>query len=138
METFLAAKEQIFICNSVVDEEIANQFLAQKDQLFPGIQAHIRANFNTVREWVENHRYVEWVEPRGGCVCFPRIKPDLEIQLDSFYKALNEKYKTFVGPGHWFEMDRRHMRIGYGWPTSHELEEGLQSVTQSIEDALDR
>jgi aspartate/methionine/tyrosine aminotransferase len=32
METLLAAKEQIFITNSVVDEEIAYQYLCNKEK----------------------------------------------------------------------------------------------------------
>lgn len=136
METFLAAKEQIFICNSVVDEEIADHFLAKKDQFFPKIQAHIRTNIETMKAWIEKNDYLEWVEPCGGCVCFPRIKPSINVDLDNFYKFLNESYKTFVGPGHWFEMDRRFMRIGYGWPSNQELDGGLQCITKAIEDTL--
>src|SRR5205085_3347216 len=38
METFLAAKEQIFITNSVVDEEIAYQYLLNKEKLFRPVE----------------------------------------------------------------------------------------------------
>ncbi|MFQ6126008.1 MAG: pyridoxal phosphate-dependent aminotransferase [Candidatus Heimdallarchaeota archaeon] len=136
METFLAAKEQIFICNSVVDEEIADHFLAKKDQFFPKTKAHIRTNFATMKAWIDKNDYLEWIEPSGGCVCFPRIKPSLNVNLDLFYKLLNGTYKTFVGPGHWFEMDQRYMRIGYGWPSNRQLEEGLHCITQAIEDTI--
>ena len=136
METFLAAKEQIFICNSVIDEKIADQFLAKKEQFFPKIQAHIQTNFETMKSWMKNNEYFEWVEPTGGCVCFPRIKSEINIDLEKFYKILNEKYKTFVGPGHWFEMDRRFMRIGYGWPSNQKLCGGLQCITKAIEEEL--
>ncbi|MFQ5820971.1 MAG: aminotransferase class I/II-fold pyridoxal phosphate-dependent enzyme [Candidatus Heimdallarchaeota archaeon] len=136
METFLAAKEQIFICNSVVDEKIADHFLAKKEQFFPKIQAHIQTNFATIKVWIENNDYIEWVEPRGGCVCFPRIKPSIKIDINKFYRILNETYKTFVGPGHWFEVDRRYMRIGYGWPNKQELEGGLNCITKAIEETI--
>ena len=36
---------------------------------------------------------------------------------------------TYVGPGHWFELDDRHFRLGYGWPTHAELEAGLAALT---------
>jgi len=135
METFLAAKEQIFICNSLVDETIADHFLAKRGQYFPKIQAQIQMNFETVKTWIECNCELEWVEPSGGCVCFPRIKPDVDVNLEKFYKILNETYKTFVGPGHWFEMDRRYMRIGYGWPNKQNLEEGVQCITKAIKEA---
>jgi hypothetical protein len=34
----LAAKEQIFICGSVVDEEIAYRYLAKRNDYFPAIK----------------------------------------------------------------------------------------------------
>jgi aspartate/methionine/tyrosine aminotransferase len=124
-ERFLAAKEQIFICNSIIDESIALSFLKIKD--------HIITNFRIVKSWMENSPYLEWVEPSGGCVCFPHIKSGIDVE--KFYKILNEKYRTFVGPGHWFEMDRRFMRIGYGWPTRDELEGGLDCITQALNES---
>ncbi len=136
METFLAAKEQIFICNSVVDEEIADRFLAKKARLFPKIKSHIRTNFEVVKAWMEKERHLQWVEPKGGCVGFPRFKPDVNIDIDNFYRILNENYKAYVAPGHWFEMDRRFMRIGYAWPEKQEVSGGLHSISEAIKKAV--
>jgi len=135
METFLAAKEQIFICNSVVDEAIADRFLDRKGEYLPKIQDQIKKNFEIVNGWMNNNNTLEWVEPKGGCVCFPKIRSNINIDIDQFYSLLNESYKTYVGPGHWFEMDRRHMRIGFGWPSPEELEGGLQCITKAAEEA---
>lgn len=135
-ETFLAAKEQISICNSVIDEEIGDYFLSKKGQLLPKIRGHIQTNFETMKAWIENNDHLEWIEPKGACVCFPRIKPSIHIDIEEFYRILNEKYKTFVGPGHWFEMDRRFMRIGYAWPSKQELEGGLLCITKAIEETI--
>jgi aspartate/methionine/tyrosine aminotransferase len=136
METFLAAKEQIFICNSAVDEAIASQFLARKGEFIPGIRRHIKTNFEVVESWMTMNDHFEWIKPTGGCVSFPRINPTTHVDVTKFYEILNEKYKTFVGPGHWFGMDKRYMRIGYGWPSTEELEEGLLSVTRAANQAL--
>jgi aspartate/methionine/tyrosine aminotransferase len=135
METFLAAKEQIMICNSIVDEEIAFRFLLKKNQRLPEIHKKIRAHFEIVNRWMGSEQNLEWVEPSGGVVCFPRIKKQSEIDVTRFYQTLNSKYKTFVGPGHWFEMDRSYMRIGYGWPMSDELQKGLQNISLSLDDS---
>lgn len=129
----MAAKEQIFICNSVIDERIALYFLKNKNQFFPKIKNHIIANFETVKSWMENSRYLEWIEPSGGCVCFPHIK--FGINVEKFYKILNDKYKTFVGPGYWFGMDKRFMRIGYGWPGKKELKGGLACIAKALEES---
>ena len=135
METFLAAKEQIMICNSVVDEEIAFRFLQKKKERLPAIQKKIRSHFQIVKNWIDSERNLEWVEPSGGVVCFPRIRTESGVDVTRFYQILNAKYKTFVGPGHWFEMDRRYMRIGYGWPKMDELQRGLQNISLSLKES---
>lgn len=137
METFLAAKEQIFISNSVVDEEIAYQFLKRKAEHLQRIRQHINTNFAVVKAWMAEQTDFEWVEPQGGCVCFPRIKPDSGVDVEKFYKLLNTVYKTFTGPGHWFESDRAHMRLGFGWPPKEELAHGLLNITQALNAAKD-
>ena len=134
-QLFLAAKEQILICNSAVDEEIAFAALSQKDRILPPILERNQRALETVKAWMSRQKNLEWVEPRGGVVCFPRIRPSSGVNVDAFYRILNVKYGTFVGPGHWFEMERRFMRIGYGWPRAEELAEGLESITAALEEA---
>lgn len=136
MEIFLAAKEQIFICGSVVDEFLALQLLSQKNVALKKAKAHLKESFNIVKEWMNSQNILEWVEPRGGVVCFPRIKMNLNIDIDKFYRILNEEFGTYVGPGHWFEMDRRYMRIGFGWPPHDELNAGLANIKLSLEKAI--
>lgn len=136
MATFLAAKEQIGICGSVVDEEIAARAFAQRDTWLPEINAYIRRRFEVVSSWMAGEELMEWVEPRGGCVCFPRIKPDVPVDVDEFYRALNDRHGAYVGPGHWFEQSRRHMRVGYAWPLPDELEGGLAAISSSVRAAL--
>ncbi len=134
-EKFLAAKEQIVICNSIVDEEISWRFLRRKAEVLPGIRRDIAERFALVRGWHEAQDELEWVEPRGGVVAFPRIRPDLRVDVDLFYRTLQEKHGTFVGPGHWFEMDRRFMRIGFGWPKREHLAAGLEAITEAVRTA---
>ena len=135
-ETFLAAKEQIFICNSIVDEEIAWRTLARKAEILPPILERNRAGLAVLKRWIAGQQVFEWVPPSGGVVCFPRIRPESGVNVDAFYRIQNDKYKTIVGPGHWFGMDRRFMRIGYGWPTAGELEEGLHNLSLAAGEAM--
>jgi aspartate/methionine/tyrosine aminotransferase len=134
-ELFLAAKEQIFLCNSVVDEEIAYQFLQQKNKFLPAIQQKIKQNFEILKTWMEKNKEFEWVEPKGGVICFPRIKEEVNIDIELFYNTLLNEYKTLVGPGHWFEMDKRFMRIGYGWPSTSSFEKGLNNISLALQKA---
>lgn len=134
-ETFLAAKEQIFICNSGVDEAIAYRYLQTSEARRKWAQQHVTKSFSIVENWMKQNEFLEWVKPSGGCVCFPRFKSDIRINIELFYKTLNEKYGTFVGPGHWFGMEDRYMRIGFGWPSQKELEEGLQNILFAAKEA---
>jgi len=85
MGKFLAAKEQIMICGSVVDEEIAYRYMLTRDQRLPLILDEIQARFNIIKEWMnEPNQHLEWVEPQGGVVCFPRIK--VNIEPEEFYQ----------------------------------------------------
>ena len=134
-ELFLAAKEQIFVCNSVADEEIAYGFLLKKEKFVKKINDRVLQNFSTLEKWMQASEYLEWVRPRGGVVCFPRIKESSKINIEKFYFILNKKYKTLVGPGHWFGMPRSYMRIGYGWPSPAELKRGLSNIEKALTEA---
>jgi aspartate/methionine/tyrosine aminotransferase len=136
-ETFFAAKEQIQICGSALDEEIAYRFYAKKDQYLPAILSNLKRKFTILKKWMESQKQLEWVEPRGGCVAFPRFSKSVadQINIESFYKILNEKFSTYVGPGHWFEQGKTSMRIGYGWPAEDELRRGLDHISKAIEQA---
>jgi DNA-binding transcriptional MocR family regulator len=61
-------------------------------------------------------------------VCFPRIRFDVDVDVDRFYRILLDEYGTYVGAGHWFDQDRRYFRLGFAWPTHAELVRGLESL----------
>jgi aspartate/methionine/tyrosine aminotransferase len=136
MHAFLAAKEQIVICNSVVDEEIALHILQQQESLLSQTHQHILKNFSVLKSWMGSHELLEWKEPDAGVVCFPRVKKDFKFNAEKFYPMLYNEYKTIVGPGHWFEQDRRYMRIGFAYPFTDELTTGLNNITACLEKCL--
>jgi aspartate/methionine/tyrosine aminotransferase len=136
-EKFLAAKEQIMICNSVLDEEVAKQFMQNKDSIYKDVMKKIKKHFEIVSSWIQSEPKLEWVEPQGGVVCFPRIKKTIKIDLEKFYKTLNSKHGTFVGPGHWFEQEKIYMRIGFGWPTTDELKAGLECISRALDESVE-
>ncbi len=138
-EKFLAAKEQIFIGNSVLDEEVAYQVFIKRSSILEPIGAQIRNNFSILKAWMLEQTNLTWIEPSGGVVCFPRIADN--INLSKFYSIL-EASGTFVGPGHWFEQAShvrfpdQHFRLGYSWSTTSELEIGLKNITLALEAAV--
>jgi aspartate/methionine/tyrosine aminotransferase len=131
METLLAAKEQIFICGAVVEEELAARVLERRSVVLALVHAKTQRHLAVVRDWIHGHELFEWVEPNAGVVCFPRLRPEIAVDVDGFYRALLEEHGTYVGPGHWFDQDPRFFRLGFAWPTEEELAGGLEGLDRA-------
>jgi aspartate/methionine/tyrosine aminotransferase len=131
-EMFLAAKEQISICGSVIHEWIAEQVLKNRDSILQPTLKEMRRRLSLVEAWMEGEPLLEWVRPAGGVVCFPRMRETPPDGVDGFYRRLLESHGTYVGPGHWFEMPDTYFRLGYGWPTAEELEAGLDGISKAL------
>jgi aspartate/methionine/tyrosine aminotransferase len=134
-ETFLAAKEQISISGSVINEWIATQLLLKRETILSATNEEMAIRLQMVRSWIEKEELLEWVEPVGGVVCFPRMKKQPVGGTDAFYDRLLKKYKTYVGPGHWFKMPDTHFRLGFGWPTREELLGGMDAISKALRDS---
>lgn len=132
MEVFLAAKEQISICGSVINEWVAEKILEDRHAFLTRTLAEWRRRFARLTEWIEGEELLEWVKPSGGVVCFPRMKADPPGGTDAFYRRLLQDHGTYVGPGHWFEMSDRHFRIGFAWPSADEFEAGLAGISAAL------
>jgi aspartate/methionine/tyrosine aminotransferase len=135
-DLFLAAKELIHISNSVVDEEICYQYLLKKEKYFTAILRDAKTNFDLLKKWMEHHKHLEWIEPSGGVICFPRFKKEVKIDVEKFYKILLEEYKTYVGPGHWFEQSKPNFRLGFAWEKQKAFEKGLENIDKAIAGAI--
>jgi threonine dehydratase/aspartate/methionine/tyrosine aminotransferase len=130
-ELFLAAKEQISICGSVIHEWIGENILMNRGALLDATLEEMRRRRRTVEEWMATEDRLEWVRPAGGVVCFPRMRETPPGGTDAFYKRLMG-HGTYVGPGHWFEMSDTYFRLGYGWSSAIELERGLEGISQAL------
>jgi aspartate/methionine/tyrosine aminotransferase len=136
METFLAAKEQIFITGAVLDEELAARVLERRAEILPTIRRTVGEHLDLVCEWIRDNEFFEWVEPRAGVVGFPRLRPAVPVDVDRFYRDLLETHGTYVGPGHWFDQDRRYFRLGFAWPTTDHLRSGLEALNLAARGAV--
>jgi aspartate/methionine/tyrosine aminotransferase len=137
METLLAAKEQIFISGAVIDEELAARVLERRSTILPLVQETVLEHLAVVRDWMQASDKFEWVEPQAGVVCFPRIRRDVDVDVDEFYRTLFHEHGTYVGGGHWFDQDRRFFRVGFAWPPRAELTRGLETLEASAATAAD-
>lgn len=132
--TFLAAKEQISISGSVIDEYIAEQVLSRKSSILESTCEEMRVRLEMVASWIEKEDLLEWVKPKGGVVCFPKMKKEPAGGTAAFYERLLTKYRTYLGPGHWFEMPDTYFRLGFGWPTRAELQAGMEAISKALRD----
>jgi hypothetical protein len=87
-------------------------------------------NFKLLHDFMESRPDLEWVEPGGGSVGFPRIR-GLE-DTTSFVDVLRERYDTGVVPGHFFEAPG-HFRVAVGGKR-----EVLEGGLERLGDALDK
>jgi aspartate/methionine/tyrosine aminotransferase len=138
METFLAAKEQMFISGAVLDEELAARVLERRSAILPLVHEKVQEHLSDVRGWIDASERFEWVEPQAGVVCFPRLRFDMDVDVDHFYRYLFDELGTYVGAGHWFDQDRRFFRVGFAWPTKVELERGLETLEVAAAEAARR
>lgn len=91
---FLAAKEQISICGSVIDEWVAEQVLARRSKILEPTLVEMRKRLQLVGEWIRGEPLLEWVPPKGGVVCFPRMCEEPAGGTAGFYQRLLETYGT--------------------------------------------
>lgn len=135
MTELLAAKEQVALTHSLVDEVIAHRVLSRSETLLPAARARVLGGREQVAKWIADEPLMEWVAPTGGAVCFPRIVDGSGVDPVRFYRRLNEHYRTWVGPGHWFEVEPTSMRIGYGYPSPEDLASGLANISAALREA---
>jgi aspartate/methionine/tyrosine aminotransferase len=132
MTRLLAAKEQIIIGNSVLDEAVAYRILVEKEQILQSLYQHLRSNFKIMKSWMQQSKLLEWVEPEAGVVGFPRLRLKYTLDFTSFKHSLYHDYQALVGFGHWFEQEDRYFRVGFGYPDATELTEGLRRLEECL------
>lgn len=132
MESFLAAKEQMSICGSTINEWVGEQIVSRRDAFLGPSLAEWRRRLEEIARWIAGEELLEWVRPTGGVVLFPRMIADPPGGTAAFYRRLLEEHGTYVGPGHWFEMSDRYFRIGFAWPTADEVRAGLAAISAAL------
>ena len=133
MTRCLAAKEQIVLTGSMVDEALCFAVLQKRAQWLPGVKEHILGQRAMVQAFMRDEKRLEWVRPTGGVTAFPRVRESVPFDGARFYHTLQHDYGTMVGPGHWFGQPDRCFRLGYGYPTASELSWGLVAISKSLD-----
>ncbi|KAJ5425174.1 Pyridoxal phosphate-dependent transferase major protein [Penicillium sp. CMV-2018d] len=132
-ESFLAAKEQISISGSVLDELVAEQILARREELLKSTRAEMQRRRDQIAAWIEaESEFLDWVQPEAGVMCFVKMKKVPQGGTSAFYDRLLLEHGAYVGPGRWFERPDTFFRLGFGWPSKEELEAGLKAISKAL------
>jgi len=130
VEGIRTVREQVTICNSALGEAIAKSILENRDSMLKELRNHMLTNFRMVKKWMDNQDWLEWIEPKSGVVCAPRLRSG--GSTDELCKLLVTKYKTFTVPCSAMELDG-HFRLGFGGETE-ELEKGLEQLEKALKE----
>lgn len=130
VQAIRAVREQVTICNSSLGEAISKKMLEKKDQLLKELRKSMLSNYKIVKDWMEDQSWLEWIEPKSGVVCAPRLVSG--DSTDELCYLLVTKYRTFTVPGSKMELDG-HFRLGFGGE-QEELIKGLDQLTLALKE----
>lgn len=133
MDTFVAAKQIISITAGVLDETLAEQILAKAEEIHPPIIAELKRRRDIVDSWVQSESdLLEWIPPVAGATAFFRVKKDPPGGLDAFYERLRSVQRVAVIPGKCFEQSNDFFRVGFGYPPTDQVEDGLKGISKAL------
>lgn len=115
---------------SIVAERLAVVAFAHLDALRARTRALLDTNMSIVRDFMDSRSDLEWVDPGGGTVAFPRIS-GLD-DTTAFADRLLHERGTAIVPGGFFEAPS-HFRLGFGGDTQS-LIAGLQQLGAALDE----
>jgi aspartate/methionine/tyrosine aminotransferase len=128
IEAIRAVREQVTICNSSLGEAISKKVLEDREEILPKLREAMLSNYSIVKNWMEDQKWLEWVEPKSGVVCAPRLRNGQST--DKLCELLVTKYRTFTVPGSRMELEG-HFRLGFGGE-AEELIKGLDRLKTAL------
>ena len=116
-----AVAERIRRARDVIDgngaipaERLATLAFAQIDRLIERARSLLTANTRTAASFLDAAPELEYVDPNGGTVVFPRLRGVTDASR--FVERLGKEYDLAVAPGHFFDAPA-HFRLGIGGAT---------------------
>jgi aspartate/methionine/tyrosine aminotransferase len=112
----------------IVTDRLAALAFSQIDRLIARSRALLDENGAIVRGFLESRPELEWIDPGGGTVVFPRIAGVTDSRR--FVEQLLIQRETAVVPGHFFGAPA-HFRLGFGGPSAT-LRSGLEAIAAAL------
>ncbi len=128
-ERIRRARDVVDGTGSIVTERISVVAFSQLDRLLDRARRLLDANMPLVRAFMETRNDLEWIDPGGGTVAFPRIR-GVEDTMEFATRLLRER-ETAVVPGRFFQAPA-HVRLGFGAATDI-VRGGLQELGAALD-----
>lgn len=114
---------------SIVAERLSVLAFAQLDRLLTRARALLSANHALLLEFLRSRPDLEWIEPGGGTVVFPRVRG--MDDTSAFAERLLVHRETAIVPGRFFEAPS-HFRLGFNIETDR-LARGLEAIAAELD-----
>ena len=127
-ERIRRARDVIDGTGSLVAERLSVLAFEQLDRLRGRARTLLAANRALLRGFLDECAALDWVEPPGGTVMFPRIKGVNDA--GRFVERLLAERQTAVVPGRFFDAPA-HFRLGFGGAPEN-VRGGLEALNAAI------
>nr|MBA3245614.1 aminotransferase [Actinomycetota bacterium] len=106
-------KEYISSCNSAPSELLALIALRARETVLARSGGLLAENLTLLDAFFAEWEGVfEWVRPRAGCVGFPHLRAELDVEELAI--RLVEEERVLVVPGSIYDYPGNHFRLGFG------------------------
>lgn len=128
------AKMNITLSSSALDEALAAQILAHREDILTPRRAFLLKALDRLGGWqaTQEHR-VDWVRPEGGAMCCLRLRPDCldDDAVTRFWRQLPQD-QIQLGCGLWFGETARVFRLGFGYLPLPDFQLALEQLAATI------
>jgi len=112
----------------------AHALLNAREHLVQRFNNTAQRNHRIMKQWVkDNPDLVDWVEPHGGIMCYPKYNLDMP-SVELVHKLLDD-FGVMVNPGEYFGVEG-HLRLTYACPEDV-LINGLEALGKGLRELRD-
>ena len=113
LEKLAKYKHYLSICNSAPSEFLAKIAIDHREEILAENLQILAHNFKLLKDYFSiNGDLFEWMQPQGGCICYPRYR-GVE-RITDLADALLKKYGVVILPDWVYEQENNHFRISFG------------------------
>lgn len=128
-ERLQRARDVVDGTGPIVAERLAALAFSQLERLTARAQALLAVNGPLALDFLRSRPELEWIEPAGGTVVFPRIRGVADTSL--FAERLLSERQTAIVPGRFFGAPS-HFRLGFSGPADR-LSGGLEALGAALD-----